>query len=291
MWILYLFLLIPVIHTFIFSYIPLYGIQIAFKDFNASKGIWGSAWNNFNHFRNLFAGASFPKVFWNTLYISFLRILVGFPAPIIFAILLNEIHSSKFKKVVQTVSYLPHFMSWVVLGGIIKELLNPQRGLINAVIQLFGGEPVYFITEPSMFRPIVIITGVWASVGWGAIIYLASMSSIDPQLYEAAEMDGANRFHKAIYVTIPSLMPIIVIQFILGLGGVLNGGFDQIFNLYNDKVMGVADIIDTYVYRMGLEELKYDFSTAVGLFKNVIGVILIVSVNIATSKISDYGIW
>lgn len=291
MWMLYLFLLIPVVHVFVFNYMPMYGVQLAFKDYRAALGIWDSPWNGFKHFNNLFAGASFYRVFWNTLYISVLKIIFSFPAPIILAILLNEVRHIKYKKVIQTISYLPHFMSWVVLGGIVKEFLSPQRGVVNAVIEAFGGTPIYFITEPSMFRTIVVGSNIWATIGWGAIIYLASMSAIDPQLYESVEIDGGNRWHKTIHITLPGLLPIIVIQFILGLGNILNAGFDQIFNLYNNKVMNVADIIDTYVYRMGLEEMKYDFSTAVGLFKNVIGVILILLVNALTSKVTDYGIW
>jgi putative aldouronate transport system permease protein len=288
---LYLFLLIPVAFTILFNYVPLYGIQIAFKDFRAADGIWDSAWNNFKHFKTLFAGGSFVRALVNTLQISILRLIIVFPAPIIFSILLNEIPGKHYKKSVQVISYLPYFMSWVVLGGIVKNILSPTRGIANYLLGLVGIAPISFLTEPSLFVPTLLLTDIWASVGWGSVIYLASMSSIDPGLYEAADIDGAGRFQKAIRITIPLLMPVIMIQLILSLGNILNGGFDQIFNLMNPKVMGVADILDTYVYRIGLEDMRYDFTTAVGLFKNVVGVVLIVIVNFITRKFSEYGVW
>jgi len=291
MWMLYVFLIIPIGLAILFNYVPLYGIQLAFKDFRAVDGIWGSQWNNFKHFKTLFSGFSFPKALINTIKISSLRILIGFPAPILFAILLNELRHIRYKKVVQTISYLPHFMSWVVLSGLIKEVLSPTRGVINYLIGLFGIAPIYFLTVESAFVPVLITTSIWQSVGWGAVIYLASISSIDPSLYEAAEVDGANRFQKASYITIPMLIPVMVILFILGLGDILNGGFDQIFNLMNPKVMNVADIIDTYTYRIGIEQLKYDLSTAVSLFKNVVGVVLIIMVNFFARRYTEYGIW
>ena len=291
MWVLYAMLALPVIFMIVFQYTPLYGIQLAFKNFKPVKGIWGSPWNNFRHFKILFGGASFRNVLWNTVSISLLRLLVTFPAPIIFALLLNEVENLRFKKVVQTISYLPHFMSWVVLAGILKEILSPTRGIINSIRGMFGMEAINFLAEPTMFVPILLITSIWSGVGWGAIIYMASMSNIDPQLYEAAEIDGASRLQKAWHVTIPGIIPIIIIQYIMTIGRILNAGFDQVFNLMNDKVLGVADIIDTYVYRIGLQEMKYDLSTAVGLFKNVVGVILIVGSNAIISRYSEYGIW
>jgi putative aldouronate transport system permease protein len=290
MWLLYVFLAIPLGMTLLFSYAPMYGIQLAFKDFRVADGIWGSKWNGFKHFEILFSGRGFAQVLKNTIYISVMRIVTGFPVPILFALLLNEVRHLRYKKFVQTVSYLPYFMSWVVLGGIIQQILSPQRGVVNWLIGLFGVPPIYFLSVESMFVPILLITSIWQGAGWGAVIYLASMSSIDPGLYESAEIDGAGRFRRALHITVPMLAPVIVIQFILSMGGILNAGFDQIFNLMNPRVMDVADIIDTYVYRMGMEEMRYDFSTAVGLFKNVIGFGLVLLVNFFTGKFTEYGL-
>ena len=291
MWLLYILLFIPFIFLIVFSYIPMYGIIIAFKDYRYADGILGSAWNNFHHFKLLLNDHLFCRSFMNTLIISLYRLVIGFPAPIIFALLLNEMSNIKFKKVTQTISYLPHFISWVVIAGMVGEALSPQRGIVNSIISIFGKEPIYFLTNTTYFRPILILTGIWKEIGWGAVIYLASIASINPELYEAAEIDGANRFYKAIYITIPSMMSVITILFILHIGGILNAGFDQIFNLYNPLVYSVSDIIDTYVYRSGLIDARYDFSTAVGLFKNVIGVIFMLLTNMIVKKYSEHGIW
>lgn len=288
---LYLLLIVPVLLIFVFKYVPMYGVIIAFKDFRMADGITGSEWNQFRHFRILFDSPGFYRVLKNTLVISSLKLLFGIPAPIIFALLLNELKAMMFKKVVQTVSYLPYFMSWVILGGIVTEILSPQRGIVNKLLMLVGLDPVHFLASPFYFVPILIITAVWQSVGWGAIIYLAGLSSVDPGLYESADMDGANRWQKAVYISIPSLIPIIVILSILSLGNILEAGFDQIFNLYNPLVYSVADILDTYIYRTGLLEAKYDYGAAIGLFQTVVGVILIVITNVIVRKYSEYGLW
>ena len=288
---LYLFLLFPVAHIFIFNYLPMYGIQIAFKDFVIGEGIFASKWNNFQHFKFIFGSSGFITVLLNTLRITGLRILFGFPAPIILALLLNEITHLRFKKTVQTISYLPHFLSWVVLAGIFLEVFSPQRGIFNYFLSLFGIEPINFLIDNRFFIPIIITTGIWQGVGWGAIIYLASLASINPELYESANLDGANRFQKAIYISVPSLIPVITILWILGLSGILNAGFDQIFNMYSPLVYDTADIIDTYVYRMGLQQLQYDFSTAVGVFKNVAGLLLIIFTNIIARRFTEYAVW
>jgi putative aldouronate transport system permease protein len=288
---LYIMLAIPMVMLFIFHYIPMYGILIAFKNFSPGLGIWDSPWNNFEHFKRLFDDFLFLRALQNTVVISLLKLIIVFPAPIIFAILLNEVKNEKFKKVSQSISYLPHFMSWVILSAMVIEVFSPQRGIINFFITLVGGEPINFMSDKTSFIPILILTDMWKEVGWGAIIYLASIASIDPQLYEAAEMDGAGRFHKMIHVTLPSIMPMVIIMFILRLGSVLNAGFDQILNLYNPLVYEVADIIDTYVYRSGLEQFQFDYATAVGLFKNVVGIILILSANAIIRRKSEHGIW
>ena len=282
---------IPMAMLFIFHYIPLYGIIIAFKDFSPGLGIWDSPWNNFEHFKRLFSDFLFLRALENTVVISLLKIIIVFPAPILFAILLNEIKNEKFKKVTQSISYLPHFMSWVILSAMVIEVFSPQRGIINYFITLVGGDPINFMSDKASFIPILILTDMWKEIGWGAIIYLASIASIDPGLYEAAEMDGAGRFRKMIHVTLPSIMPMVIILFILRLGSVLNAGFDQILNLYNPLVYEVADIIDTYVFRSGLEQMQFDYATAVGLFKNVVGIVLILTANAIIRRKSEHGIW
>lgn len=288
---LYILLIPATVLLFIFAYIPMYGVTIAFKDFNFSQGILGSPWNNFEHFKTLFSAPGFLRVMKNTLWISSLKIIFGFPAPIIFALLLNEIYHIKYKKLIQTVSYLPHFMSWVVLSGIFVELFSPTRGVVNYLIVAFGGESISFLTNKDYFVPILITTGIWQGIGWGSIIYLASLSNVNLELYESADLDGANRLQKALYISVPSLVPVMVILFILGLSGILNAGFDQIFNLYNPLVYEVSDIIDTYIYRAGLTDMRYDYGTAVGLFKNAVAIILILGTNFIARKFSEYALW
>jgi len=269
----------------------MYGVIIAFKDFNISKGIIGSEWNDFMHFRVMFSMPGFLRVLKNTLIISFLRILFGFPAPIILALLINEIKNTKYKKIVQSVSYLPNFMAWTVLGGIFIALFS-ITGPINYIITLLGGESIYFLTSTIYFVPILVLTGIWQSIGYSSIIYLAALSSVNMDLYDSADVDGASRLRKALSISLPAIAPLTLILFILTISGILSAGFDQIYNLYNPMVYPVADVIDTYVYRAGIEELRYDFSTAVGLFKNIVGVILIILTNMFAKRVTDSeGIW
>ena len=290
----YLMLLPMLLLVLVFSYFPMYGITLAFKKYRIIDGIFGSPWVGLAQFQKLFNTASFWNVMKNTVEISGLRILFGFPAPIIFALLLNEVGHRKYQRVVQTISYLPHFMSWVVLSGIIMQLFS-MNGVFNFLIRLFGGEHVLFMTSTFWFRPILIITGIWQGVGWSSVIYLASIAGINPQIYEAATIDGANRFQMMRYITLASIYPVISMLFILQVGSILNAGFDQIFNLYNPLVYDVSDILDTYVYRKGFgadgSSADYSFSTAVGLFKNVIGFGLVILTNFISKKMSDTGIW
>jgi len=291
----YLMILPMFLLILVFNYFPLYGITLAFKKYRMIDGIFGSPWCGTYQFQKLFKTASFWTVLKNTVEISGLRILFGFPAPIIFALLLNEVRNRKYQRVVQTISYLPHFMSWVVLSGIFMQLFS-TTGVFNTVIKLFGGEPIMFLTSKALFRPILIATGVWQGVGWSSVIYLASIAGIDPQIYEAATIDGANRYHMMRYITLPSIYPVISMLFILQMGGILNAGFDQIFNLYNPMVYDVADILDTYVYRRGFGvdsglTADYSFSTAVGLFKNLVGFGLVMLTNFVSKKLTDTGIW
>lgn len=290
----YIMILPMLLLVLVFSYLPLYGITLAFKNYRMIDGIMGSPWVGLLQFQKLFKTASFWQVLTNTLEISGLRLLFGFPAPIILALMINEIRHSKYQRIVQTVSYLPHFMSWVVLSGVIMQIFSSD-GLFNTVIKLTGGETVMFMTSTTWFRPILITTGIWQGAGWSSIIYLACIAGIDPQIYEAARIDGANRLHMILYITLPSIYHVISMQFILSVGGILNAGFDQIFNLYNPRVYDVADILDTYVYRRGFGAdggmPDYSFSTAVGLFKNVIGFILVIMTNFVSRKLTDTGIW
>jgi putative aldouronate transport system permease protein len=275
----------------VFCYAPLYGIQIAFKNFIFRQGITKSPWVGLENFKILFSMGSFKEVFRNTIIISSLKLIFGFPAPIILALLLNEIRAARFKKFVQTISYLPHFVSWVILGGLFVQFLSPSTGPVNIVLQSLGLKPVYFLADKFWFRPTLVITSIWKGVGWGTIIYLASISGIDPELYEAAEIDGAGRFRKMINITVPSLIPVITIMLIFSAGGIVKDDFDQIFNLYNPAVYSVGDVLSTYTYRVGLVDMRYSFSTAVGLFTNVISFVLIFLTNMVTKKINDYGLW
>ncbi|NLZ70446.1 MAG: sugar ABC transporter permease [Clostridiaceae bacterium] len=255
------------------------------------KGIWDSPWNNFKHFKKLFTNHYFPRVLGNTIKISFLRLITSIPSAVIFALLLNEVRSMLFKRTVQTISYLPYFISWVVAGGIFTLMLSPQYGAINSIIKFFGGEPIYFLGDPKYFVGTIIVTGIWKGLGWNSIIYIAALSSVDQELYEAAHIDGANRFHRMIYISLPSLAPTIVMLTTLGLAGILSGGFDQIYNMYNSAVYEVGDIIDTYVFRQGFERGEYAFNTAVGLFKSVVAFILVMSANFFSRRVVKYSMW
>ena len=289
---LYGFRVIPVAALFVFHYIPIYGILLAFKDFKYNLGILGSPWNDFQHFRDLFTDPFFPRIVRNSIIISVLKIIFAFPAPILLAILINEIRTSSLKRTIQSISYLPHFMSWVVLAGIIEELLSPQRGLPLFFATLFGADRVPdLLADPEFFRAMLVMTHIWQAIGWGSIIYFAAISNIDPELYEVAALDGAGRVRIAWHITVPSLVPVITVVFILQIGRLLSAGFDQIFNLYHPLVYEVADILDTYEYRVGIVRGEFGIGTAVGLFKNVIGVTLLVGANLIIKRYNQYGIW
>lgn len=274
-----LLMLVPgMMYFLVFNYAPMYGVVLAFKDYKFLEGIMGSPWVGFKHFEKLFADAYFYTVLKNTIIISFYKLLFGFPVPIIFALLLNEINNAKFKKFVQTISYLPHFISWVILGGIFFSIFS-WEGPLNTVITMFGGDPILYLADDRYFRTVLVVTHIFQSFGWGSIIYFAALSGIDTQMYEAAILDGAGRFKRMWYISIPMIAPVIAIMLILSMSGILDAGFDQIFNMYNVKVYSVADIIDTYVYRKGLVDMAYSYATAVGLFKSVVALILIFTVN------------
>ncbi|MDO5435481.1 MAG: ABC transporter permease subunit [Clostridia bacterium] len=282
-----------VVYFIIFKYVPMAGIVIAFKNYKISQGIFGSAWCGFDNFTKVFKTPTFARSVTNTLEISGLKLLFGFPAPIILALMLNEVTHVRFQKTVQTITYLPHFLSWVVLAGMFQQLLSPNNGAVNAILRdVFGVEKsLYFLGDNKYFRGTLIVTDIWKNVGWSSILYLATIAGIDPALYEAATVDGATRWQCTRYITIPSLVSTIVVMLILNVGSIMDAGFDQIFNLYNSAVYKTGDIIDTYVYRYGLGDMKYSMATAVGLFKNLIGFVLVLGTNLIARRISGEGIW
>ncbi len=287
----YIMLIPGILFFLVFCYGPMYGLVIAFQDFYPLRGISGSDFVGLKHFRELFTNPFFLSVLRNTLIISFYKLLICFPAPIIFCLALNEIKSHGFKKAVQSISYLPHFISWVVVSGIFLEFLSPSRGPINILLKELGFEPIFFVADPKYFRAVLVITDMWKSVGWGSIVYLAAITNVDPALYEAAEMDGAGRIKQILHVTLPSIMPIITVMFIMESGKILNDSFQQVYNFLTPTTYGVGDVISTFVYRMGIQNMQYSFTTAVDLFKNTISFILVVITNAIARKTSDYGLW
>lgn len=271
----YIFMAISLIWYIIFCYGPMYGLLLAFKDFNARKGILGSEFVGLKHYVDLFSNPEFFRAFKNTIVISMQRIIVEFPFPIIIALLLNELRAGKYKKTLQTVFTFPYFLSWVVVGSIVLNMLGSD-GVVNNLIQLAGGDKQQFLANKSLFRPLLYMSSIWKSAGWTSIIYLASISSVSPELYEAAMIDGANRFQRMIHVTLPCIRSTIVILLLLAVGNTMNAGFDQIFNMYNATVQSVSDILDTYIYRITFQTSgNFGFSTAVGLFKSIINFTLL----------------
>ena len=289
-WQLHLMILPGLLFILIFKYMPLGGITIAFKEFLPGKGIWGSPWVGLENFEYMLALPDTKRVMWNTLFIAAAKILINFPVPIIISILLNEVKNHRFKRSVQTIIYLPYFISWVILAGIIQDLFA-KEGLINQFLGIFGAEPVFFLGNKYAFLGVLIGTDVWKNFGYNTVVYLAAITGIDETLYEAAKIDGANRFQQILNVTLPGIAPIVVLMMILNLGNVLNAGFEQIFNLYNPLVYETADIIDTFVYRISLVEANYSLGTAVGLLKSVVSFILIVTSYKIANKYSDYTVF
>lgn len=287
---LYLLLLPGIVFLIIFRYIPIFGNVIAFMDYNPYDAAQ-TTWVGLKHFQDLLTRPQFLQVFGNTLYISILKMVCGFPVPIILALMMNEMKNLKFKKVAQTLLYLPNFISWVVLAGLIMNMLDPDTGVVTGIINSITGEQVQVLTDTRYFVPMLIVTDIYKGAGWGTIIYFAALSGIDPQLYEAAEIDGARKWKQLLHITLPSITPTIVVMLILSCNNIVNAGFDQIFMLYTALVFSVADIIDTYVYRIGIQNADYSFSTAAGLFKSVIAFVMILIVNTVAKKTGNEGIW
>ena len=284
-WQLYIILLIPVVLVAIFSYGPMYGLQIAFKDYIPSYGIEGSKWVGFKHFINFINSHQFSRLIGNTITISLYSLIAGFPIPIILALALNECTSTKFKKAVQMITYAPHFISTVVMVGIILLILSPSSGIINQFIQLFGGKPIDFMAKPEWFKSIYVWSGVWQGMGYSSIIYIAALAGIDPTLHEAAIVDGASRWQRIWHVNIPGILPTVTILLIMNFGSIMSVGYEKILLMQNSLNMAKSDVISTFVYRMGLESAQYSFSAAVGLFNAVINFILLAIVNMVAKKL------
>lgn len=288
---LYLLLLLPIAYFVIFKYLPMYGVVIAFKDYNIFQGVWDSEWVGFANFQEIFATEDFYQVVRNTLLLNGLDLLIGFPIPIALALVINEVRSRRFKKTAQTILYLPHFLSWVIIGGIVFQVFAPQTGIVNNFVRGLGFEPIPFLTESGHWVATYVLVGVWQNAGWGTIIYLAAIASINPELYEAAEMDGAGRLRKMWHITLPEMKPTIVILLILSIGRIAMIGFERPFVLVNPIVMDYGDVISTYVYRVGLQSARFSIATAVGLFQSVVGVAFLLGANYIAEKNGQKGIW
>ncbi|WP_304224577.1 sugar ABC transporter permease [Gracilinema caldarium] len=284
---IYLLMAIPLLYYIIFKYIPIWNSQIAFKDFMALDGVLGSKWVGFENFKTFFGSFYFWELLRNTIFYSFGKLLVGVPTAIMLAIMIYETNHPKFGKLVQTLSYLPHFLSWVIVYGILLVLLAPGDGIINDLIKFLGGKPIDFLTNKKTFPAIVILSDAWKEMGWSAIIFIAALMAIDPSLFEAAAVEGVSAWQRVWYITLPSIKPVIIMVVILKLGTILDAGFNQIFMLYSVPVYSVADIIDTWVYRQGLLEFKFGLATAVGLFKGAIGMTMVLLSNYMVKRLSD----
>ncbi|WP_046234835.1 ABC transporter permease [Paenibacillus algorifonticola] len=288
---LYLLLIPGLIFLLLFKYAPMYGIIIAFQDFNIFDGFIGSKWVGLDQFEKLIHSEEFYQVFNNTLLISVYKIILLFPVPIIIALLLNEVRIAVFKKTIQTIIFLPHFLSWVIISGLFMNILSPSGGVVNHVIEWLGGTPISFFLDNHFFRSVVVFTAGWKESGWNAIIFIAAIAGIEQEQYEAASIDGAGRIRQMINITLPGILPTIILIFILRLGYLLEAGTEQILTMYNSVVYTSGDVIGTFVYRQGLGQQDYSFSTAVGLFNSVVGLILIVSGNELSKKLIKRSIW
>lgn len=288
---LYLFVLPSVLYFLIFHYIPIYGIQLAFKDFVATEGIWGSPWVGFKHFKLFFSSYYFWEIIGNTVGISLYSLVAGFPIPIIFALMLNEVSNKYYKKLVQTVSYAPHFISTVVMVGMLYIFLHPIYGIVNTFIKFLGFEPVDFINKPKYFKSLYVWSDIWQHTGWNSVIYFAVLSNIDPEQHESAIIDGASRLQRVWYINLPVLMPTAVILLILNAGSIMSVGFEKVYLMQTPLNINASEVISTYVYKVGLQSARYSFSTAVGLFNSVINFMLLILVNRVAKKLSSTSLW
>lgn len=290
---LYIILSPFIIFFILFAYKPMAGLVIAFKDYSVFQGIWKSPWVGLANYREFFSSPYFARIIRNTLLISLYSLIFSFPTSVILALLLNEVRSKKFKSIVQTCTYLPHFISAVVIVGIVTSFLAPSNGLINIIISLFGHEKIYFLSKPEYFRTIYITMGIWQGVGYGSIVYIAAIAAIDPQLYEACTIDGGGRWKQMLHVTVPGIMPTIVTMLIMQIGRIMNVSYEKIILMYQPATYETADVINSYVYRLGFDSTvpNYSLSTAVGLFNSVIGFILVLMANKISNKVNGSGLW
>ncbi|MBR4540207.1 MAG: sugar ABC transporter permease [Clostridia bacterium] len=290
-WDLYL-LLIPVVAYFVlFKFLPMYGLQIAFRDYKPRRGFWGSDWVGFKHFIRFFSTYTCWQIISNTLVLSILTLLFTFPLPILLALILNEMRDGFYKKTVQTVTYAPHFLSTVVVVGMITAFCSPSTGIVNTIIKAFGGKSIYFMAKAEWFRPLYVISEIWTNTGWDSIIFLSALSSVDMQMYEAARIDGASRMKMLRYITLPSIMPTIAIMLILHCGRIMSIGFEKVFLLQTDLNIGVSEVISTFVYQQGIRGAQTSYATAVGLMNSVVNFILVIAVNTISKRVSEVSLW
>ncbi len=292
---LYLLMLPGLLYFLIFCYLPMYGVVIAFQDFKPYLGLQNMLihpnWVGLQHFRDFFESYYFFRLLRNTVLISLYKLALGFPAAIILALMLNEVKHLRFKKIVQTISYLPYFLSWIIITGMISTMLSPDSGAVNEILKAVGIGPFNFLGDNRFFRGVIVASSIWAGAGWQSIIYLAALSGVNPELYECAEIEGANRLQKVWYISLPTISNIIAIMLIFSLGDILNAGFDQIVLLYSPLVWETGDIIDTYIYREGLLNIRYSYAAAIGMFKSVIGMVFILGANYFAKRMGKEGIW
>lgn len=288
---LYLLIFIPMVYFIIFKYFPMYGVTIAFKDYNMFAGIFESPWVGFEHFKNILGLTAFKRALRNTMMLNMLDLLFMFPAPIMLAICLNEIRAERFKKVSQTILYMPHFLSWAVIGNMVCQIFATHNGIVNIIIREIGFEPIPFLISRPHWVFLYIIAGIWQSAGWDAIIYIAAMAGIDQSLYESADIDGASRVRKIFHITLPSIRSTIVIMLIMRIGSIMGIGFERPYVLSNPLVTEVSDVISTYVYRMGLQGGDFSQTTAVGLFQSLVGLVLILTANFVSKRFGEEGVW
>ena len=292
---LYLLLLPVLVYYVLFKYVPFYGIQMAFKDFdsNMTAGVLASEWKGFYYFKRLFSSIVFFRVFKNTIILNIMRLAFGFPAPIFLALMLNEVHSMAYKRISQSIMYIPHFFSWVVLGGIVSSVLSPSTGIVNVLYKAVSGseEGIYFLMDEKLWRPVYVAVNIWKEVGWGTIIFLAAISGVDVELYEAAIIDGANKAQQIWHITLPGIRPTIVILLILRMGAMMDVGMESVLVLENPVVRSVSDVFSTYIYRQGVGSAQYSLTTAMGLFQSVISCMLLLTTNAVSNRLTGDGIW
>ena len=290
-WQLYVMLLPTIVWLVLFLYKPMYGLQIAFKDYSIFRGIAGSPWIGLEHFERLFASDQFLRALKNTVVISFYTLLFGFPVPIILALMFNEVLSKTYKKTAQTIVYLPHFISSVIIAGIVITAFSPSAGIVNTILEWFGLDPVYFLTRPEWFRPIFVGTGIWQEAGFQSIVYLAAIAGVSPTLYESAVVDGASRWQMMWRITLPCILPTIIIMLIIRIGNILEVSFEMIILLYQPATYETADVVNTYIYRQGLQSGQYDFAAAAGLFNAVVAFVLVTTANAISRRYSRTSLW